>query len=610
MTALPSDNYISNASRTVAEQKVALESLRDVHAELPGGVANTTLTIATGSVTPIAGVHIIDTEGAAASDDLANIVTTNHPDGRVLLIRNANNSRSVVVKHNAGGAGQISLVDSADLTLSDTTMVLALQRVGADWKELFREYGNNKAADRQFWGIDQVIQELLGGAADESLTISAGDVTPTKAIVNIDTEAAAASDDLDHILQTNLDDGRVILIRCANASRVVVVRHAQVGAGNIQLRDAANLTMDATTKWLLLQRRSTSWYEIARFGFVAKIAEGGTNNGSLGVSAVGIYNGDGSKIVQTTGTALQQFRVNAAGTAIEAFSASAGGGVPFGGEATRSLPTSGNWSGNYYHSGNWTSAGAITVDSGTRVFVTGTFTLNHGITGNAGQAGGHGATTVGGTASDGQGPGAGHCFNGSTTSVGGAGAGYGGAGGAGGATIAGYGGRGGKAYSMDSILMSSSGSGGTIGSGAQAGGDGGAAGACLYIEVLGDVLLNADITLDGAAGSAGTSDSGGGGGGAGGACEIRTKGTFTQNASKNIYCRGGAGGAGGTGGGGGGGGGGHIRLWSAGAGTRSGSLSVAGGSAGTGSATQAAAAGSNGPTPIELYSTGTSVRFG
>lgn len=55
----------------------------------------------------------------------------------------------------------------------------------------------------------------------------------------------------------------------------------------------------------------------------ATIAQGGTNNGALGVSAVGIYAGDGSKVVQITGTASQQFRVNAGGTAIEAFTPSA-----------------------------------------------------------------------------------------------------------------------------------------------------------------------------------------------------------------------------------------------------------------------------------------------
>lgn len=59
---------------------------------------------------------------------------------------------------------------------------------------------------------------------------------------------------------------------------------------------------------------------------VGTIAQGCTNNGSLGVSALGIYTADGSKITQVTGTASQQVRVNAGGTAIEFFTASAGSG--------------------------------------------------------------------------------------------------------------------------------------------------------------------------------------------------------------------------------------------------------------------------------------------
>lgn len=55
------------------------------------------------------------------------------------------------------------------------------------------------------------------------------------------------------------------------------------------------------------------------------IARGGTDNGSLGVSALGIYNGDGSKVVQTTGAAGQSWRVNAGGTAVEAYTPSSGG---------------------------------------------------------------------------------------------------------------------------------------------------------------------------------------------------------------------------------------------------------------------------------------------
>lgn len=76
------------------------------------------------------------------------------------------------------------------------------------------------------------------------------------------------------------------------------------------------------------------------------IARGGTNNGSLGVSALGIYNGDGSKVVQTTAAAGQSWRVNAGGTAVEAFTPATGlpggastqiqfndGGSAFGGDS-------------------------------------------------------------------------------------------------------------------------------------------------------------------------------------------------------------------------------------------------------------------------------------
>lgn len=58
------------------------------------------------------------------------------------------------------------------------------------------------------------------------------------------------------------------------------------------------------------------------------IARGGTNNGSLGVSALALVTGDGSKLVQTSnGTPLQQVRINAGGTAIEWFTAGGSGAV-------------------------------------------------------------------------------------------------------------------------------------------------------------------------------------------------------------------------------------------------------------------------------------------
>lgn len=94
----------------------------------------------------------------------------------------------------------------------------------------------------------------------------------------------------------------------------------------------------------------------------ATIAQGGTNNGALGVSALGIYAGDGSKVVQITGTASQQFRVNAGGTAIEAFtpSAASGGFTVFAKAGTFTANDAGSQ--NFYRN---SATGTITLPAAT-----------------------------------------------------------------------------------------------------------------------------------------------------------------------------------------------------------------------------------------------------
>jgi hypothetical protein len=139
MTALFAATYISNAARTNAQVKQALEDLRSVVAEQPGGGLEQALTIATGSITPASGAAralVVDTEAAAATDDLANIIQTNAPEGSLMVLRNANAARTVVVKHNAGGAGQVTLQGSADRSLVDAKTYLILMRVGTDWVEI------------------------------------------------------------------------------------------------------------------------------------------------------------------------------------------------------------------------------------------------------------------------------------------------------------------------------------------------------------------------------------------------------------------------------------------------------------------------------------------
>lgn len=103
-----------------------------------GALADTTLTIASGSITPTSANHTVETEAGAGTDDLANILTSNLYDGELLVVRCNNASHVVTVKHAAGGAGQIHLFNGVDLVLSTTASMILLKRIGTDWFEVSR----------------------------------------------------------------------------------------------------------------------------------------------------------------------------------------------------------------------------------------------------------------------------------------------------------------------------------------------------------------------------------------------------------------------------------------------------------------------------------------
>lgn len=153
MTGLPAALYFTDAGRTNAEAKTGQDDMLAAQKETPGGAAISLLTISTGNVTPTGPVHNIDTEGATSSDDLANILQTNHPTGRMLLIRSTDNAREVVVKHNTTGAGEILLADGADFSMDNALKWLLLLREGVTWVEVLRGFGSDMAAFRAFLGL-------------------------------------------------------------------------------------------------------------------------------------------------------------------------------------------------------------------------------------------------------------------------------------------------------------------------------------------------------------------------------------------------------------------------------------------------------------------------
>lgn len=101
--------------------------------------AESTLTIASGSVTAKRRNHLIAAE-TGTTDDLANITTGSVSDFAEMIIR-PDSGDTITVKDAATGAGEIHLIDNLDYVMSGDES-LTLQRRGADWYETARSLVN------------------------------------------------------------------------------------------------------------------------------------------------------------------------------------------------------------------------------------------------------------------------------------------------------------------------------------------------------------------------------------------------------------------------------------------------------------------------------------
>lgn len=90
------------------------------------------------------------------------------------------------------------------------------------------------------------------------VTISAGAVTATGANLHVDTEAAAATDDLDTI--NGGEDGDILIVTAASGSRDVVLKDT---GGNLKLAGDFTLT-SINDKIILIKNPSGNWCELSR----------------------------------------------------------------------------------------------------------------------------------------------------------------------------------------------------------------------------------------------------------------------------------------------------------------------------------------------------------
>jgi len=114
----------------IQDLKTGIEnSLNGVqHFDQMAMTAATTLTLASDAVTITQSYHKIDTQSAAATDDLSTI--SGGAEGDILFIKQANSSRDVTVKH---GVGNIKTNSGADCRLYTSDAMLMLIFDGSNW---------------------------------------------------------------------------------------------------------------------------------------------------------------------------------------------------------------------------------------------------------------------------------------------------------------------------------------------------------------------------------------------------------------------------------------------------------------------------------------------
>jgi hypothetical protein len=202
-----------------------------------------TVTIKSGAVTTNTSYHKIDTESAAATDDLDNIDLKGAVKGQFLVLRPVSSSRTIVAKD---GTGNLRL--NGDFIMNSQFDTLLLLQDGNSWRELAR---SDNTDNRSF---------LVAGG-EEDYTISGGSITPMSGYIEVDTEGGAASDDLDTIVGTNVQDGSLLIVRAASSSRTVV---AKDGTDNLRLN--GDMTLDNGNDTLTLIWTGANWLELARSG--------------------------------------------------------------------------------------------------------------------------------------------------------------------------------------------------------------------------------------------------------------------------------------------------------------------------------------------------------
>lgn len=202
-------------------------------------------------------------------------------------------------------------------------------------------------------------KERPGGSVEDTQDIVAGVITPAvgeSRAIQVDTQAAAATDELDFITNTNVPVGAEVELRSTNTARVIEMRHNQSGAGKMLLRDGVSYFLDDPDKRIRFKRVGTDFEEIWRSHHILQPPNGlattsGTSVDRTGISANARRITVLPDLISTSGTS---FPILQLGTS-SSFETSG-----YAGQASTQIGTTNFTDGIPFFRGTWGAASEIT----------------------------------------------------------------------------------------------------------------------------------------------------------------------------------------------------------------------------------------------------------
>jgi hypothetical protein len=134
---------------------------------------------------------------------------------------------------------------------------------------------------------DLITQGIQQNIETENVSIVDGDIQPVRrALIGhivVDTESSAAADDLETISPVGFSDGDIIIVRGADAGRIVTIKH---GLDNIFLNGTIDFSSSDKASHIALKKENNNWYELFRTQNTFSIADGSIAEVKLATDSV------------------------------------------------------------------------------------------------------------------------------------------------------------------------------------------------------------------------------------------------------------------------------------------------------------------------------------